>query len=264
MTTELIQPEGVQLCGVWMALGMNSRYVYWATAGQYLVNMSVTILPDLVMGVKMYQQDAWVTGIDFSFWMVGYVVTRARKMNVIEHREIGRPKLMWIDVRPYTKTWRSIGSTEIRSTRQKDRKTWRMKTWCAEPKWRALQRRIKYKYISVSLLWFIFYWQWNINYKHSHGILLVTNHPNIWNLPFPKKWMDTIINESEFSLTRYSRTPLLRPPSKSHWGGRKSGVVVHEGFDLTLHNMFWKHVCVCVWNVQCINIQLLNVISSAA
>ena len=37
---------------------------------------------------------------------------------------------------------------------------------------------------------------------------------------------------------QYSRTPLLRPPSKSHWGGRKSGVVVHEGFDLTLHNMF--------------------------
>ena len=27
MTTELMQPEGVQLCGVWMALGMNSRYV---------------------------------------------------------------------------------------------------------------------------------------------------------------------------------------------------------------------------------------------
>ena len=56
MTTKLMQPEGVQCCGVWMAVGMNSRYVYWATAGQYLVkNMSVTILPDLVMGVKMYQ-----------------------------------------------------------------------------------------------------------------------------------------------------------------------------------------------------------------
>ena len=30
---------------------------------------------------------------------------------------------------------------------------------------------------------------------------------------------------------------VTRPPSKSHWGGRKSGVVVHEGFDLTLHNI---------------------------
>ena len=29
----------------------------------------------------------------------------------------------------------------------------------------------------------------------------------------------------------YSRTPLLRPPSKSDWSGRKSGVVVHEGLD---------------------------------
>ena len=29
----------------------------------------------------------------------------------------------------------------------------------------------------------------------------------------------------------YSRTPLLRPPSKSDWSGRKTGVVVHEGLD---------------------------------
>ena len=29
----------------------------------------------------------------------------------------------------------------------------------------------------------------------------------------------------------YSRTPLLRPPSKSDWSGRKTGVVVHKGFD---------------------------------
>ena len=29
----------------------------------------------------------------------------------------------------------------------------------------------------------------------------------------------------------YSRTPILRPPSKSDWSGRKRGVVVHEGLD---------------------------------
>ena len=31
--------------------------------------------------------------------------------------------------------------------------------------------------------------------------------------------------------SQYSRTPLLRPPSKSDWSGRKTGMVVHEGFD---------------------------------
>ena len=29
----------------------------------------------------------------------------------------------------------------------------------------------------------------------------------------------------------YSRTPLLRPPSKSDWSGRITGVVIHEGLD---------------------------------
>ena len=29
----------------------------------------------------------------------------------------------------------------------------------------------------------------------------------------------------------YSRTPLLRPPSKSDWSGRKTGMGVHEGLD---------------------------------
>ena len=33
---------------------------------------------------------------------------------------------------------------------------------------------------------------------------------------------------------RYSRTPILRPPSKSDWSGRKTGVVVHEGLDYVI------------------------------
>ena len=31
--------------------------------------------------------------------------------------------------------------------------------------------------------------------------------------------------------SHYSRTPLLRPPSKSDWSGRKRGMIVHEGLD---------------------------------
>ena len=30
--------------------------------------------------------------------------------------------------------------------------------------------------------------------------------------------------------TRYSRTPLIRPPSESHWCGRIRGMVAREGF----------------------------------
>ena len=29
---------------------------------------------------------------------------------------------------------------------------------------------------------------------------------------------------------RYSRTPLIRPPSESHWCGRIRGMVAREGF----------------------------------
>ena len=38
---------------------------------------------------------------------------------------------------------------------------------------------------------------------------------------------------------RYSRTPLLRPPSKSDWSGRKRGVVVHEGLDYCITCALW-------------------------
>ena len=38
---------------------------------------------------------------------------------------------------------------------------------------------------------------------------------------------------------RYSRTPLLRPPSKSDWSGRKRGVVVHEGLDYFITCALW-------------------------
>ena len=31
--------------------------------------------------------------------------------------------------------------------------------------------------------------------------------------------------------TMYSRTPLIRPPSESHWCGRIRGMVVREGLD---------------------------------
>ena len=36
-------------------------------------------------------------------------------------------------------------------------------------------------------------------------------------------------------ITLYSRTPLIRPPSESHWCGRIRGMVAHEGFGYT-HN----------------------------
>ena len=36
-----------------------------------------------------------------------------------------------------------------------------------------------------------------------------------------------------------SSTPLLRPPSKSDWSGRKRGVVVHEGLDYFISCALW-------------------------
>ena len=41
------------------------------------------------------------------------------------------------------------------------------------------------------------------------------------------------------SKAMYSRTPLLRPPSKSDWSGRKRGVVVHEGLDYFITCALW-------------------------
>ena len=38
---------------------------------------------------------------------------------------------------------------------------------------------------------------------------------------------------------QYSRTPLLRPPSKSDRSGRKRGVVVHEGLDYFITCALW-------------------------
>ena len=32
---------------------------------------------------------------------------------------------------------------------------------------------------------------------------------------------------------QYNRTPLIRPPSESHWGGRIRGMVAREGFVYT-------------------------------
>ena len=32
------------------------------------------------------------------------------------------------------------------------------------------------------------------------------------------------------TISLYSRTPLIRPPSESHWCGRIRGMVAHEGF----------------------------------
>ena len=39
--------------------------------------------------------------------------------------------------------------------------------------------------------------------------------------------------------SNYSITPLLRPPSKSDWSGRKRGVVVHEGLDYFITCGLW-------------------------
>ena len=38
------------------------------------------------------------------------------------------------------------------------------------------------------------------------------------------------INVLSSIVIRYSRTPLIRPPSESHWCGRIRGMVAREGF----------------------------------
>ena len=44
-----------------------------------------------------------------------------------------------------------------------------------------------------------------------------------------KKVINGLVNTH--SNSEYSRTPILRSPSKSDWSGRKTGMVVHEGLD---------------------------------
>ena len=40
-----------------------------------------------------------------------------------------------------------------------------------------------------------------------------------------------VIIDNSYYRAMYSRTPILRPPSKSNGSGRKTGVVVHKGLD---------------------------------
>ena len=49
----------------------------------------------------------------------------------------------------------------------------------------------------------------------------------------------------------YSRNPLLRPPSESHWCGRKTGVVVKEGLDYFI-TCALRNTCICIR--QCITV----------
>ena len=49
--------------------------------------------------------------------------------------------------------------------------------------------------------------------------------------------MRSVVNSGEDEVNKiinralyYSRTPLIRPPSESHWCGRIRGMVAHEGF----------------------------------
>ena len=49
---------------------------------------------------------------------------------------------------------------------------------------------------------------------------------------------------SDAHILEYSRTPLLRPHSKSGWSGRKIGVVVHEGLDYFITCALWYRVSI--------------------
>ena len=42
--------------------------------------------------------------------------------------------------------------------------------------------------------------------------------------------VDIFIIYQCFKIVYYSRTPLIRPPSESHWCGRIRGMVAREGF----------------------------------
>ena len=44
------------------------------------------------------------------------------------------------------------------------------------------------------------------------------------------KMFNNLIQKIEIGNSRYSRTPLIRPPSESHWCGRIRGMVAREGF----------------------------------
>ena len=44
----------------------------------------------------------------------------------------------------------------------------------------------------------------------------------------PSARSPTVLDDGQ--TTRYSRTPLIRPPSESHWCGRIRGMVAREGF----------------------------------
>ena len=44
----------------------------------------------------------------------------------------------------------------------------------------------------------------------------------------------------------YSRTPLIRPPSESHWCGRIRGMVVREGFHHFPEHTYRAYIRQCI------------------
>ena len=56
--------------------------------------------------------------------------------------------------------------------------------------------------------------------------------PVLWQSPKSKNWSnsDTGLQSYEWRVMYYSRTPIIRPPSESHWCGRIRGMVAREGF----------------------------------
>ena len=57
------------------------------------------------------------------------VVMRTWKTEVGEHRNIGRPKLRWTDVMR-----KDMKEKAVKIEESQDRRTWRLKTGCADPK----------------------------------------------------------------------------------------------------------------------------------
>ena len=63
------------------------------------------------------------------------VVMRTWKMGVGEHQKIGRPKLRWSDV-----IRKDMKEKQVKIEEAQDRRTWRLKTLCANHNWRKGQR----------------------------------------------------------------------------------------------------------------------------
>ena len=65
----------------------------------------------------------------------------------------------------------------------------------------------------------------------------------------PTRSKDKVINNNKiqhFYIVPYSRTPLIRPPSESHWCGPIRGMVIREGFDNFPEHTYRVYIRQCI------------------